>query len=564
MRVCSLIMAGGEEIRFGPVKKYIGSKTTLQLAGQEEILLETIFRCDRISNRSDIYIVTNENQYKIYKKIIETKCGEKYNFPKTNFLLEPKPRGTAPCILFSALKIKKRYPGEDIILCVFPSDHDIPNDDKFVNTLKLAVNIAARGKKLVTIGIEPTFPAQAYGYIKYKNKFRNGKAYTDVVIFKEKPKEDAERFFESKKFLWNSGIFVWRLDTILEQFKEHFSDAYNEFMAISNASFMSEELQKIEWIKAYERVKKISIDYAILEETNTENLTVVFGDFEWQDIGKWDALLALFSKDDGITNVEIVGIDKINKTIYSTGKFACLGDTRFTFDFSTNSYVWLHCNEDEKEEIINILSGYGKYKISEFDSIEIDKLINSLSSSVEYKETSQEAEGAPLIFISHKSDDKPYGDEIRDVLISLGVSNSQLIYTDHPLNGVPAGENIYDYLRRHINAKVFMIILWSDKYLESISCLNEMGAAWVTKCEYFNFFVPEFNTRNPRLLDSPLDIKKMAVVLSGDEMCEERMKKFVEKIVEYFGLETNHDREQAILSRFIRSIKTIAEHKTIK
>lgn len=562
MKVCSLIMAGGEEMRFGPVKRYVGSKTTLQLNGQEEILLETIFRCELISERKEIYIVTNEDQYQIYKKILKTKCGEKYNFPQTNFLMEPQPKRTAPCILFSALKLKKKYPNEDIVLCIFPSDHDISNEGKFRNTIERAIDIASRMKKLVTIGISPTFPSTAYGYIKFRKESHNNDSYYDVIRFKEKPEEDdAQKFIDSKEYFWNSGIFVWHLDVILEQYKKHFQEAYNEFTEISNTNYMDEKIQKDAWARAYNNVKKISIDYAILQETEPENIVVVNGDFNWQDIGKWDALLAIFSEKDNIVDVEIVGVDKMNKTIYSTGKAVYKNGKKFTFDFSSSSYVWLHCNEDDKTEIQRILSGYNKYEINQFESIEIDQLIKALKESNQIGDTLQndDRDMNPIIFISHKSDDKLYADIIRNALVGLGVANNQLIYTSHPQHKVPAGENIYDYLRQHITAKVFMIILWSDKYLESVACLNEMGAAWVTRCEYFNFFVPGFNARNPKRFDCALDPNKKAIVLSGDKMCESGIRDFFERIIAYVGIDRNVDREELLLAMFIQELKNLGE-----
>jgi hypothetical protein len=160
-----------------------------------------------------------------------------------------------------------------------------------------------------------------------------------------------------------------------------------------------------------------------------------------------------------------------------------------------------------------------------------------------------------IIFLSHKSDDKKYGDALRDFIIGLGVKDEQLIYTSHPLNKIPMDENIYEYLRKHINSQVFMIILWSNKYLESPACLNEMGAAWVTQADYTNIYVPDFSFGDPKYHECAVDTRKMGAVLNGDEHCKASMIEFKNKIVKMFELEDNETKTSYLLDKFIESIK---------
>lgn len=159
------------------------------------------------------------------------------------------------------------------------------------------------------------------------------------------------------------------------------------------------------------------------------------------------------------------------------------------------------------------------------------------------------------IFLSHKSDDKKYGDALRNFIIGLGVSDQQLIYSSHPLNKIPLGENIFDYLRNHINSKVFMIILWSDKYLESPACLNEMGAAWVVQADYTNLYVPDFHFGNPKYHQCAVDTRKMGAILNGDSHCKESLIELKDKILAFFNLPNDEKKNNYLLDQFVADIQ---------
>lgn len=161
----------------------------------------------------------------------------------------------------------------------------------------------------------------------------------------------------------------------------------------------------------------------------------------------------------------------------------------------------------------------------------------------------------PVIFISHKSDDKKYGDALERFITGLGVKDNQLVYTSHPLHKIPLDASIYEYLRSHINSTLFMIILWSDKFLESPACLNEMGAAWVTQTDYTNIYVPSFSFGNPKYHECAVDTKKMGAVLNGDEHCKANMIELKNKIEELFNLKNDEAKVTFLLDRFIDEIK---------
>lgn len=160
----------------------------------------------------------------------------------------------------------------------------------------------------------------------------------------------------------------------------------------------------------------------------------------------------------------------------------------------------------------------------------------------------------PIIFLSHKSDDKKYADALRDFIIGLGVKNEELIYTSHAMHKIPLDANIYDYLRESFGRKIFVIILWSDKYLESPACLNEMGAAWVTQSDYTNIYVPNFSFGNPKYHECAIDTRKMGAVLNGDSNCKTSMIELKNKIQSFFNLENNEANSSYLLDNFMRTI----------
>lgn len=159
-----------------------------------------------------------------------------------------------------------------------------------------------------------------------------------------------------------------------------------------------------------------------------------------------------------------------------------------------------------------------------------------------------------LVFLSHKSNDKRYGDALRDFIVGLGVNNNQLIYTSHPLHKIPLDKNIYDYLRANINSEIFMIILWSDDYLDSPACLNEMGAAWVTQSDYTNIYVPTFSFGNPKYHECAVDTRKMGAVLNGDAHCKANIIELKNKIQSLFDLQDDEQKSTYLIDRFILEI----------
>lgn len=160
----------------------------------------------------------------------------------------------------------------------------------------------------------------------------------------------------------------------------------------------------------------------------------------------------------------------------------------------------------------------------------------------------------PQIFLSHKSDDKKYADALEKLIIGLGVKNNQLIYTSHPLHKIPLDRNIYDYLRDAIGGNVFVIILWSDSYINSPACLNEMGAAWVAQKDYTNIYTPDFDFGNPKYHECAVDTRKMGAVLNGNDSCKASLVELKNKIISLFNLNTDEATSIYLIDQFIKEI----------
>jgi len=210
----------------------------------------------------------------------------------------------------------------------------------------------------------------------------------------------------------------------------------------------------------------------------------------------------------------------------------------YAFTTSTPESDFINAWNSGKEELQNILISIKK-EVELYTPDEGEKINN---------------DSEPIIFLSHSSSDKPYGNALEKFILGLGVKNDQLIYTSHPLHKIPLDANIYDYLRKNINRNVFMIILWSDEYLESPACLNEMGAAWVTQSDYTNIFTPNFHFGNPKFHECAVDTRKMGAVLSGDNHCKTNMIELKDKILSLFNLDIDEKTATFLLDEFIKEI----------
>lgn len=286
-------MAGGVGSRFWPRSRRSRPKQFLDVLGQASLIQNTFARLQPLVKAENVFVVTNEDYISQTQEHLPA-------VPQENILGEPVARNTAPCIAFAAARLLAKDP--DAVMVVLPADHLIRNVVRFHEVLRAAVAKAQKSESLVTIGIEPTHPATGYGYIQFDSSSKDDsddlpKAFP-VKTFAEKPDlATAERFVDSGDFLWNSGMFIWRADTVLDAMKKHLPEVYRAFQPLCSI-FHDEENTDAAVQEAYAHSPKISIDYGVMEPAAAQGAVhVVPGAFGWSDVGDWKAVYDLSEKD---------------------------------------------------------------------------------------------------------------------------------------------------------------------------------------------------------------------------------------------------------------------------
>lgn len=308
----ALIMAGGEGTRFWPLSSKNTPKQFLQLTSEQSMLEDTFDRIYDLIPAERIFIATNKK----YKKQVESLVEE---IPEANIIVEPDKKNTAPAIGLASIIINNKFP--DSTTVVLPADHYIRDQKKFIDIIQKSVIGATWEDKLITIGIKPERPETGFGYIKYgtKVKMTGFKCFFEVLKFTEKPNLSlAKSFLEADSYLWNSGIFIWKSNSILAKIKKYLPNLYNSLLKIKKYLGSKKEKQVIE--NEYKKMNSISIDFGILEKT--EDILVVPASFGWDDIGSWSGLEQIKEKDKNgnIKAANHYGIDTKRSIIYSENK----------------------------------------------------------------------------------------------------------------------------------------------------------------------------------------------------------------------------------------------------
>lgn len=278
MKKTALIMAGGRGERFWPKSRRNMPKQFLSLTDDGKTMIQlTVERILPLVDMEDIFIVTNRD----YRDLVHKQLPQ---LPEENILCEPVGRNTAPCIGLGAVHMEKRY--GDAVMFVLPSDHLIKYDSIFQGTLSDAAEIAEQGENLVTLGITPDYPETGYGYIKFRPKETLGRAF-QVERFVEKPDlETAKNYLASEQYLWNSGMFIWKVSTILEALKTHLPETYAGLQKIQGAIGTEEEQEVLE--REFSALRSESIDYGVMEKA--KDIYTLSGSFGWDDVGSWLAV----------------------------------------------------------------------------------------------------------------------------------------------------------------------------------------------------------------------------------------------------------------------------------
>jgi len=280
-----LIMAGGVGSRFWPKSRNNFPKQFIDILGIGKSLLQlTHERFQKICPQENIFILSNEQ----YSGLVAEQLP---GLPPENIIAEPSRNNTAPCIAYASFKIGQLNPLAKIV--VAPSDHLILNETVFLEKIQQALSYVGDNDALVTLGISPTRPDTGYGYINYNKAETEG--VHQVVKFLEKPNlERAKEFVASGDYLWNAGIFVWSVGSILTALAKYSPGIFNLFEKGKTCYNTSEEKSFI--LENYPLSDNISIDYAIMEKA--ENVYTIPGEFGWSDLGTWASLYEVVDKDE--------------------------------------------------------------------------------------------------------------------------------------------------------------------------------------------------------------------------------------------------------------------------
>lgn len=275
-RAWAVVMAGGSGTRFWPLSRRARPKQLLSLAGERSLLQDTVARIATLIPPERVVVVTAQH-------LVDATRADLPDVPAENFLAEPAPRNTAPCVGWAAEAIRARDP--EAILAVLAADHHVADVPEYQRVVRQAIGIA-RGGALVTLGMKPTRAETGYGYLRVGKKSEDGSHRVDAFV--EKPDlKTARRYAKSAKYLWNSGAFFFRADTILAQIAEHLP---------ALASGLSELMAPGADVPAiFRQLPSISIDHGVME--NARHVRVIPADFGWSDVGSWTTAWELGEKD---------------------------------------------------------------------------------------------------------------------------------------------------------------------------------------------------------------------------------------------------------------------------
>jgi mannose-1-phosphate guanylyltransferase len=294
------IMAGGIGSRFWPQSRTGYPKQFLDILNTGKSLIRwTYERYGAFIPNENIFIVTSEE----YVQIVKDQLPE---LPAENILAEPSRKNTAPCVAYISYKLLQKDPEASLV--VAPSDHMILDTDEFKKITLQALDFVGQIKALVTLGIKPTHPNTGYGYIQHET-LQAGEGIYKVKTFTEKPNlELAKTFLASGDFLWNAGIFVWQVKTVMKAFEMYQPEMYELFDNEKAAFNTADEKAAIERI--YPLCTNVSIDFAIMEKA--ENVYVIPSSFGWSDLGTWNSAYENLEKDylgNAVTSDNVIVID---------------------------------------------------------------------------------------------------------------------------------------------------------------------------------------------------------------------------------------------------------------
>jgi mannose-1-phosphate guanylyltransferase len=321
-----VILAGGSGTRFWPRSRRARAKQVLALDGERSMIQQTVERLKPLAGPKHIWVITNEF---LAQEITDQLKG----VPNEQIIQEPVARNTAPACGLASFLVERENP--DAILGVFPSDHVIADESRFLKALQKGIEVAANGANIVVLGIEPTRPETGYGYIETGDYARDDIAL-HVRRFTEKPNLNrAQEFVAAGNYFWNSGMFLWSARTLANAVREHLPETAPLLESIA-AAYGTPKFDQV-FRELYPKCENISVDYAVLEPRSAKgehlsNLYCLPAEFAWNDLGSWASLyeyqMETRLRGDGDGNVADTeghtSLEASNNYVYSPKKFVAL------------------------------------------------------------------------------------------------------------------------------------------------------------------------------------------------------------------------------------------------
>ena len=333
-------MAGGRGTRFWPLSRNTRPKQLLALTDDTPLLRMTVDRISPLVSKERTIVVTAQSHAKGVEELLS-------ELDKKNILVEPQGKNTAPALALAAAHLLSR--DSDAVMAVLPADHIIGAPEKFLAEISSAAEIANSKRLLVTFGIRPTRPETGFGYIEGGEKIeRNVFA---VRSFKEKPnRKKAKDYIDSGRYLWNSGMFVFRCDVLMEKIKEHLPSLYSAWQVYNDSDKDKGDLEKF-----YAQTEAVSIDYGVMEKCPSSS-AVISASFTWNDVGSWQAMDDLWEPDDVGNRAgqgKLVAVSSTGNTIVSKKLVALLGVDDLTIVETDDAL--LICKKDRAQEIKSLV-----------------------------------------------------------------------------------------------------------------------------------------------------------------------------------------------------------------
>lgn len=336
----AVVMAGGAGTRFWPRSRRALPKQFLSVRGRHSLLQDTVRRLDRVIAPERILVVAAAELVPLIRKQLPA-------VPASNVVVEPSARGTAACLALAAARLAERDP--EAVMAVFPADHVVGDVGRFRRTIVAGFRTAETERCLVTFGISPTRAETGYGYIELGSSL-GGKSTPRVhrvAKFHEKPnRTTAESYLRSGRYLWNSGMFVWRVDVFRQALESHAADIARAVAAPA---------------RLYRRLAPVSIDVALLERA--ERVAVVRSEFRWSDVGDWPAMADVWGVDaaGNASRGETVLIDCHDTVVYGTDRLvAVLGADDLVIVDSPDAL--LVCTKSRAQEVRRVVDALARGK----------------------------------------------------------------------------------------------------------------------------------------------------------------------------------------------------------